>query len=204
MPLCTNRFPLPGSPSTCLLDTAIVPLPSFCLLAALIAILRLYTSNDRIVKIPPYPRWLHIVYFVLVIAAFAMSLLEIARLVAENLGVGLLPITPVALFIAMIIIWKERKMRTRTMGSILAVYWLFLTVVETVKSVRLHLLEEKNPTTMENSRYPSSDQFLDNVVMLGLFLVFFVYEAVTVVRTYMVIEKPPKSFKLRGLRDISV
>ena len=99
-------------------------------------------------------------------------------------------------------------------------YWLFLTVVETVKSVRLHLLEEKNPTTMENSRYPSSDQFLDNVVMvsffdssirlpltvsqLGLFLVFFVYEAVTVVRTYMVIEEPPKSFKLKGLRDISV
>jgi len=54
----------------------------------------------------------------LVIAAFAMSLLEIARLVAENLGVGLLPITPVALFIAMITIWKERKMRTRTMGSV--------------------------------------------------------------------------------------
>ncbi|THV04754.1 hypothetical protein K435DRAFT_161113 [Dendrothele bispora CBS 962.96] len=164
--LCTSRrFPLPGSPSTCTLDAAIVPLPSFCLIVILIATLRFYTGNERLVKITLYSRWLHIVYFVLVIAAFAMSLLEIARLAAEHLGVGLLPITPVALLIAMIIIWKERKTRTRTMASILAFYWLFLAIVQTVKSVRLHLLEELNPTTKNDSNYPSSDWFLDNVVM---------------------------------------
>ncbi|KAF5368846.1 hypothetical protein D9758_002950 [Tetrapyrgos nigripes] len=202
MPLCTNRFPLPGSPSTCTLDTAIVPLPSICFIAVVLAVLRFYTSNERIVETPATPRWLHFLYFALVIAAFAMSLLEIARLVAENLGVGLLPITSVALVFALIIIWKERKMRTQTMAGILAAYWLFLTVVETVKSVRLHVLEEKLPTTAKDSKYPSSDQFLDNVVMLGLFLVFFLYEIFTIGRTYMTAEasKPYKSIQLRGVR----
>lgn len=49
--------------------------------------------------------------------------------------------------------------------QIFASYWLLLSIMFIIQSVRLHLLEKLNPTTMENSKYPSSDWFLDNVVM---------------------------------------
>jgi hypothetical protein len=52
--------------------------------------------------------------------------------------------------------------------QLLGSYWLLLTVFETLKSVRLHQLMVLNPTTTKNSQYPSSDQFLDNVVLVDI------------------------------------
>lgn len=45
-------------------------------------------------------------------AAFAMTILEIARLVAERLGVGLLPISTIALMLVFALLWGEKKGRT--------------------------------------------------------------------------------------------
>ncbi|KAJ7756421.1 hypothetical protein DFH07DRAFT_820512 [Mycena maculata] len=180
MPLCSNRFPLPGSPSTCTLDTAIVPLPSFFLLVALVANFILSRRNSTAAKIwIKSVRWWHITYLVLVACQIAMTILELVRLALEKFGIGLLPINTIGLISVFIFLWRERTSRTRGLLFILAVYWFFLAIFETVKVARLHRLEELNPTTTKTSQYPSSDWFLDNAVMLALYFIFFVAESAT-------------------------
>jgi hypothetical protein len=49
---------------------------------------------------------------VLVVATFAMTILEIVRLAAEHLGVGLLPVSSIALMIVFALLWSERQGRT--------------------------------------------------------------------------------------------
>ncbi|KAJ7126999.1 hypothetical protein C8R44DRAFT_110958 [Mycena epipterygia] len=177
--LCSNRFPLPGSPSTCTLDTAIVPLPSFFLLVALAANFIISRKDVASTKIKPV-KWLHITYLVLVGAQIAMTILELVRLALEQLGVGLLPINTIGLVCVFIVLWRERATgRTRAILLILAVYWFFLTIFEAIKTTRLHRLEELNPTTTKISQYPSSDWFLDNAVMVALYFIFFCIESVT-------------------------
>ncbi|KAJ7603775.1 hypothetical protein DFH06DRAFT_327802 [Mycena polygramma] len=177
--LCSNRFPLPGSPSTCTIDTAIVPLPSFFLFIALAVNWVLSRRNAAKLRITPV-KWLHITYLVLVGAQIAMTVLELVRLALENLGVGLLPINTIALLCLFAILWRGfRSGRTRMTISIMAVHWFFMTIFEAIKTVRLHTLEELNPTTTKTSQYPSSDWLLDNAVMLALYFVFFCTETVT-------------------------
>ncbi|KAJ7637756.1 hypothetical protein DFH06DRAFT_652380 [Mycena polygramma] len=177
--LCSNRFPLPGSPSTCTIDTAIVPLPSFFLIIALAVNWVLSRRNAAKLRITPV-KWLHITYIVLVGAQIAMTVLELVRLALENLGVGLLPINTIALLCLFAILWRGfRSGRTRMTISIMALYWFFMTIFEAIKTARLHTLEELNPTTTKTSQYPSSDWLLDNAVMLALYFVFFCTETVT-------------------------
>ncbi|KAJ7158761.1 hypothetical protein C8R46DRAFT_399847 [Mycena filopes] len=179
--LCENRFPLPGSPSTCTLDTAIVPLPSIFLIIALAANHLLSRNNAAGPRAPP-PVKLHILYLVLVGCQIAMTILELIRLVLEQFGVGLLPFNTVGLICAFVVLLRERKSgRTRQTLSILAVYWFFLAIFEAIKTARLHTLEELNPTTTKTSQYPSSDWFLDNAVMAALYFVFFCAETVSLI-----------------------
>ncbi|KAE9385076.1 hypothetical protein BT96DRAFT_1026708 [Gymnopus androsaceus JB14] len=141
MTLCSNRVPLPGSPSTCTLDTAIVPLPSFCLVVVfLLLFLRPKKPLENTIRLP-YPPWAHNVYFVLVLAALAMTILEIARLSAEKLG--------------------NDEDVLRAMSYIFCAYWIFLAAVETVKVVRLNVLDEVIPNKASSPMYPASDQLLD-------------------------------------------
>lgn len=95
-----------------MLDTAVVPLPSFLLLAgfAILFLFKKISSNDNIRAAPS--KWIHISYMLLVVAAFGMAVLEIARLVAERMGVGLLPVSAIALVLVLILLWKEMKGRT--------------------------------------------------------------------------------------------
>ncbi|KAL0569775.1 hypothetical protein V5O48_012186 [Marasmius crinis-equi] len=86
------------------------------------------------------------------------------------------------------------------MIQLLTGYWLFLTVVEIAKTIRLHLLEEKLPNTTHTSKYPSSDQLLDNVVLLALYALFLLLELVALVRSR---GQKPVPFELRGLRERS-
>lgn len=48
-------------------------------------------------------------------------------------------------------------------------YWLFLAAVETVKVVRLNVLDEVIPNKAASPFYPASDQLLDNAVMVRVF-----------------------------------
>ncbi|KAF9077310.1 hypothetical protein BDP27DRAFT_1413734 [Rhodocollybia butyracea] len=197
MTLCSNRVPIPGSPSTCTLDTAIVPVPSFCLAAVFLLLLFHIKKKPSEYAIRlPYPGWLHNVYAVLVLAAFAMTILEIARLIAQDLGVGLLPMNTIALFAVMIVIWTERRGRTRTIVSTLCAYWLLLASVETVKVVRLNVLEQTIPNKLSSPLYPASDQLLDNVVMMVLYWLFFIFELYTSIKMPK-FENKTKTFALQ-------
>ncbi|KAJ7035049.1 hypothetical protein C8F04DRAFT_549139 [Mycena alexandri] len=152
--LCENRFPLPGSPSTCTLDTAIVPLPSIFLIIAQGANHFLSRNNVVGTRTPP-PVKLHIFYLVLVGCQIAMTILELIRLVLEQFGVGLLPFNTIGLICAFVVLLRERKSgRTRQTLAILAVYWFFLIIFEAIKVARLQTLEELNPTTTKTSQYP--------------------------------------------------
>ncbi|KAJ4473145.1 hypothetical protein J3R30DRAFT_3378163 [Lentinula aciculospora] len=179
MALCSHRIVLPGSPSTCALDTILVPLPSFLLVVAFLLLLSRLSKHLENVNRLPYPHWLHNVYFVLVLAAFAMTILEMARLSAQDLGVGLLPMSTTALFIVMVALWIERG-RIWALSIILCSYWLFLAAMETVKVVRLNVLDETIPNKASSPEYPASDQLLDNAVMVALYWLFFVFELYTI------------------------
>ncbi|KAG7095476.1 hypothetical protein E1B28_006215 [Marasmius oreades] len=199
MPLCSHRFPLPGSPSTCTLDTVIAPLPSLCLIIAfsllsfqLVKVQGIANGFQRL----PYPIWVHFIYMSLILAALGMTLLEIARLVAEGMGVGLLPLNSIGLLLVLHILWQERRVRTREILQLLSAYWLFLAIVETVKTVRLHTLEQNNPNDLEGSKYPSADQLLDNVVMLALYVLFLCFEPVTL---FLSRREKPAPFELHGV-----
>ncbi|KAJ3987844.1 hypothetical protein F5890DRAFT_660131 [Lentinula detonsa] len=198
MVLCSHRTALPGSPSTCALDTIIVPLPSLLLVVTLFPLLLYSRKLPKNVIRLTYLHWLQNVYFVLVFAAFAMTILEIVRLSAQDLGVGLLPLTTVALFMVLVALWIGRQGSTRASSTILCSYWLFLAAVETVKVVRLNVLDETIPNKASSPKYPASDQLLDNAVMVALYYIFFVFELFTIIKMREV--NQPKPITLRDFQ----
>jgi hypothetical protein len=87
-----------------------VPLPSFLLVLglAVIFILKLHRSKHTVIL----PRWLYILYIVVVVAAFGMSVLEQARLGADHLGLGLLPMTPIGMILVTTTVVIQKNGRT--------------------------------------------------------------------------------------------
>ncbi|KAF9524407.1 hypothetical protein CPB83DRAFT_861315 [Crepidotus variabilis] len=168
--LCHNRYPLPGHPSTCALDTAVVPLPSFLLLVglAILLALRKFRPNSEDYASPPR-KWLLYTYLFVVLAIFAMCIVELARFVAEDLGVGLIPMNLVGMILVFGALLIQRKGRTKTTSMLFLAYFLLLSIFMSVKVARLAKLNQLNPA--KGSKYPSSDQLLDNSVILGLELV---------------------------------
>ncbi|KAF9043609.1 hypothetical protein BDZ89DRAFT_1128299 [Hymenopellis radicata] len=166
--LCSNRYPLPGSPSTCLIDTVLVPLPSFLFIIALP--IALFYQRGRTLPRIHSDRWMHISYLFSVATNLATTITELTRLASGNLGVGLLPMTTIGLMLAFFVLLTERKGLTRVVSMVLASYWFLLSIMFIIKSARLHLLEKLDPTTTENSEYPNSDWFLDNVLMHDLYV----------------------------------
>jgi len=174
--LCSNRVALAGAPSTCTLDTVLVPLPSFVFFVALAANAILSASKPCSKPV----KWLHITHLVLLAAQIAMTVLELIRLQLQHLGLGLLPANTVGLIVAFVVLWRARVPgRTRVLLLIFAAYWFLLAVFEAIKVARLHQLERLDPTTSKTSNYPNSDWFLDNAVMLGIYVVFFCAETTT-------------------------
>ncbi|KAJ3728077.1 hypothetical protein DFJ43DRAFT_1041076 [Lentinula guzmanii] len=127
-----------------------------------------------------------------------MTILEIVRLSAQDLGVGLLPLTTVALFMVLVALWIGRQGSTRASSTILCSYWLFLAAVETVKVVRLNVLDETIPNKASSPKYPASDQLLDNAVMVALYYIFFVFELFTIIKMREV--NQPKPIILRDFQ----
>lgn len=124
IPFPTNHTHTPqGSPSLCILDTAIIPLPSFILLLSLPLLFFLRTTNQNAKPQAPL-RWVHIAYALLVLSALGMSVLELGRLGAEGMGVGLLPVGSIALGAVLGVLWRERHSRTRDL-SIVSHFFMF-------------------------------------------------------------------------------
>ncbi|KZP26970.1 hypothetical protein FIBSPDRAFT_1040456 [Athelia psychrophila] len=158
--LCSNRYPLPGSPSTCIIDTALVPLPSFLLIAfGGLFLWRRRRDQARTTT----PKWLHILYMVLVIASIAMTVLELARDSADDLGVGLIPVVLVGLILVFVGLCVEFKGRSQPLSMLFFAYWLLNIIFQSIKVARLSKLEKLFPV---HTQYPASDQFLDNAVIV--------------------------------------
>jgi len=97
-----------------------------------------------------------------------MNVLQVARLVSDKQGVGLLPVTIVGLILTVVIYREPYR------PYILLPYWLLWTIFEALDVARLHKLDQLHPA--KGSMYPSSDRLLDNIVMLALYAVFTLFE----------------------------
>jgi len=203
MGLCMNRYPLPGAPSTCLLDTVLIPLSPWILLATF----PLYAWWTRAWwRIPPPPirdrlaKIIHILYLVLLVCALGMAILEVARLIANGEGIGLLAFT----FPGFILSFLTVLRRGVTYAPLFHV-WTVWIAMEAVKVNRMILLNQLDPAT--DSKYPSSDKLIDNSVDLGLlvlFLLFDIYEFFVTRRTRPNADliKHTENIELSGAADV--
>lgn len=106
------------SPTTCALDAGIIPLPSIFLLIFLVCYIpfKLWTSRNsspppnnnpyaQSFKPPPVlPSWVHYLYVGLVACLLGMRILEVARLIAANMGVGLLPLGLISSIVVLVML----------------------------------------------------------------------------------------------------
>ncbi|KAF7983445.1 hypothetical protein HWV62_21712 [Athelia sp. TMB] len=105
-----------------------------------------------------------------------MTVLELVRLAIDHLGVGLIPVVLVGLILAFSVLCVEIRGRSQSLSMLLIIYWLLNITFQSIKVARLSKLEDLFP---EHTKYPASDQLLDNAVILGLYIVFFIIEEVT-------------------------
>jgi len=97
-----------------------------------------------------------------------MNVLQIVRLVRDQQGVGLLPVTLVGLVLTLVIFREPIR------PYMLLPYWLLWTIFEALDVARLHKLDQLHPA--KGSMYPSSDRLLDNIIMLALYAIFALFE----------------------------
>jgi hypothetical protein len=108
-----------GSPSTCALDVLIVPIPSILFLLAFgITFVMKGRSLWHPQVVAGLPKWLHILYAALVFAAFGMGVLEIARDIAADFGVGLLPIDLIAVATAFLLLVCRGRSRSSRLSMV--------------------------------------------------------------------------------------
>ena len=192
----------PRLPTTCFLDVIVEPLPTWIFLALLLALLPVRLSGlRRQRRVRPsfsfnpdaqrksesgsaahrgvLSRALAVLYYLLIIAMVAMVSLELARLVAAELGIGLLPFTYVGVLAA---VATRLTWRSRTAVLVNVLYWVMLAAAMALKTAAEQ--EEqmgpdarvKNVTTQ--GMYPSSDEVIDNAVMVGVEVLLAVLEFV--------------------------
>jgi len=194
-----TRIPLDNSPSTCALDASIIPLPSIFLLIFLICYIPFKLWSSRASPSPtnndPYsqtfkplsvfPKWVHYLYVGLVVCLLAMRILEVARLIAASMGVGLLPLGLIANVVVIVMLClpglglSMGTARGIEVSIALLSYWALSTVLEAIKVVRLATYNQLHPA--KGTAYPSSDWLLDNAVMLALLAIFLVLESIYVI-----------------------
>ncbi|KII87661.1 hypothetical protein PLICRDRAFT_644084 [Plicaturopsis crispa FD-325 SS-3] len=173
-----NRPPLTGSPSLCTLDSALVPLPSFLLVAALIVLVVTHFAYPKKRQECQAPRILRLVYLALVLAAFCMNLVEIIRLSLQREGVGLIPMNLVGLAIILGKLYHEKHGRTRPLIMLFAAYFGLLIIFQAIKVKRLHELVIVGFTYLSRQRatYYDTAQLTDNAITLGFYCVCFIIE----------------------------
>jgi len=110
-----------------------------------------------------------------------MTIVELVRLEADKLGLGLLPVTPIAMVFVFYVLCLQRNGRTIAVSLLLIPYFLILAIFLALKTSRLVKLASLSPG--KGSKYPASDQWLDNAVMLGLLVVTSIIESVVLVKS---------------------
>jgi hypothetical protein len=110
-----------------------------------------------------------ILYALALFCAFAMTVLEAARLILADLGVGLLPFVWPAFIVAGALRFS-RGMRGRFATYWIAgvVLWLLLVVTN---AVRMAEMVKEGAGTRKGTKYPMSDEIIDVGVYMGVYLV---------------------------------
>lgn len=200
MSLCRNRLEGFGPrstihenlPTSCFLDTIVVPLPTWAFVLLLLALLpqRMNPTRQRrassILKptkpienerahyvdaeLAPRPavhtRILTALYYLIVAAMVALVSIEIAQLSSKDIGIGLLPFSYVG-FVAVLanrLQWKTRMARIEN-----AIFWVLMGIVLTLK-VAATVIESDSPPegSGEGSRiYPGGNGIVVISVMVG-------------------------------------
>ncbi|KAL8293787.1 hypothetical protein RQP46_000488 [Phenoliferia psychrophenolica] len=173
--------------TSCFNDVVLLPLPTWLLILIGVPILAMSARSNRgmVVRASLVSRIFTWVYHLLILAALLMSILEIVRLALSDSGIGLLPFTLAGILIAMGMLVLRRKgtRKPRVVGGILAAYWGLLIAFQSVKVDTLVWVENmaKAAGSKGPAMYPNSDKSLDNYVILGLYVVLFLYEVVHLV-----------------------
>jgi len=189
--LCADFRPfgpmVDGHLTRCFVDVIGVPLADWLLLLGFVPVfLAARRQRRRREGIPRVvPRWLAILYAVLIAAAVAMQVLEITRDAISNSGIGLLPFNLAGLLLAFAIIVAGH---CRLGGQYLAIAFaplliLFYAVLIAFSAVRL--ADDKRAQDMGMpgpSQYLNSDRAIDTGVLIGLYAIGFLVELFTLVR----------------------
>ncbi|RFU32790.1 hypothetical protein B7463_g3548, partial [Scytalidium lignicola] len=194
--LCTNRpegfgpssklsSPLP---TTCFVDTILIPLPTWLSLALLFILLfstAIYRSRDYDPS-TAHLRASHlrqrscllitttILYYVLIICNILMVTLEIVRLSLIHFGITLLPFAYVGLILVLLLHWSEglfgRVRGWMKVNLVILVGGVAVSVVKIVGLVKEGIHGRKG------SKYPISDQVIDVGVMAGVYAIIALME----------------------------
>ena len=168
----------PSIPTTCFLDVVVEPLASWLFILLCLALLPmrvtawrspLYSKSSHHLRPSIISRVLSTAYYLLIVAMLAMLSLELARLVAAELGIGLLPFGYVGMLLA---VFNRLTWRSKTARLANVVFWVLSIVAMALKTAAEQKEQDgptrrvKDQTTQGN--YPTSDEALDNGVMVGV------------------------------------
>lgn len=173
-------------PTSCFIDTILVPLPVWLALAT-IPILFLLNLRSRKNNYNPSTthlrakqtrtcgqRTLSAIYYILIVANILMQVLEIVRLELISFGIGLLPFVILGLIVGAYLHFSngvsERIRYWMVVNCILWVGGVVMSVVKTVGLAYEGIHERKG------GKYPMADQVTDTAVMAGVYAVILILE----------------------------
>ncbi|SNX82203.1 uncharacterized protein MEPE_00909 [Melanopsichium pennsylvanicum] len=217
-PLCGLRYDnrysfasdkFQGITTTCFNDVVLEPLATwFLLLVSLpllaLAVRRRRSSSDVTLRLIHYratayrnesrfsgrlSKWrtaARVLYMLLVAAALLMNILQIVRLALANRGVGLLPFNLAGILIVLVLM-HLRTSTTRAVSLTILAFWSMLL---TFTSVALAGLSKLNGAEdRKGTEYLLSDEMIDVGVQIGLYAVFWLVEAIRLVKSVLVARK---------------
>ncbi|KAG0645975.1 hypothetical protein D0Z07_7918 [Hyphodiscus hymeniophilus] len=175
-------------PTTCFVDTILIPLPVWLALVTLPALFLFsvhhrkgnYNPSTAHFRSRPLRSCLYTttatIYYLLIIANILMQTLEIVRLSLIHFGIALLPFTYVGLILGGFVHWsKGLRGRVRAWQAVNGLVWVggvIMSVVKVVGLVKMGINGRKG------SKYPVSDQVIDVAVMAGVYAVIGMLEVV--------------------------
>lgn len=174
-------------PTTCFVDTIIIPLPIWAALALLPLVFALslhhrkanFDPSTAHLRASPGKSWgfttLSVIYYLLILANILMETLEIVRLELLHFGIGLQPFVYVGLLLgALLHFTSGLQGRVRGWQAVNGVLWLGGMAVCVVQVVGL---TNEGINGRKGSKYPISDQVTDVAVMAGVYAVIAILEA---------------------------
>ncbi|KAH8887676.1 hypothetical protein GQ53DRAFT_606715, partial [Thozetella sp. PMI_491] len=180
--LCMNRpegFSLSstisdGLPTQCLFDAVLVPLPAWIYFAALLLCAVIFPSALSSQRTPPPRRWVQktfvVAYYFCIGVIVLMESVEIGRLAAASLGVGLVPFIYVGCAVACALqatdgLWGHAK-GFQVAG---ALFWALSLCITSVKLAAVVRFGVTGPLARLDTAYPISDQVTDLAVELPFY-----------------------------------